>query len=357
MGEFQIGVRNNTQSWRELLVDAKSRGPAIAPEVAVGGGVLSEASRMSSECWCYTTDEGYLLPTLVSASQLRRKLACESGDVIVAYFGAESEVVKRAKEAAKNEDIMMLVLPSSAIEDSPIITARLYLGRILDKKYSFITYLDGDTQVVDAVDALARAVPRSGGILATPDIMAIMIGDQRPQWRDRPAYFRRIGLSDECHGRYFNSGVLKTSRSDWEVISKECLSLLRTSASDDFAFKDQDALNIVLKGNQQLISLRWNWPAFLLATGIDEFVSPHIVHYMSRPRPWDGPFPPWGKSGNVFYSDFVKKYPALSALYRPLGGGRYIRYQAQQMFKGLTEGYGGAAVRERIKSYERNALL
>jgi transposase-like protein len=37
---FQVGVRESAQSWRELLVDLKSRGLSIAPEVAVGDGAL-----------------------------------------------------------------------------------------------------------------------------------------------------------------------------------------------------------------------------------------------------------------------------------------------------------------------------
>src|SRR5690606_12696032 len=37
---FQVGVRESTQSWRELLVDCKARGLSIAPRVAVGDGAL-----------------------------------------------------------------------------------------------------------------------------------------------------------------------------------------------------------------------------------------------------------------------------------------------------------------------------
>ncbi len=37
---FQIGVREGAQSWRELLVDVKRRGLAIAPEIAVGDDAL-----------------------------------------------------------------------------------------------------------------------------------------------------------------------------------------------------------------------------------------------------------------------------------------------------------------------------
>ena len=37
---FHVGIRESAQSWRELLVDIKARGLAIAPEVAVGDGAL-----------------------------------------------------------------------------------------------------------------------------------------------------------------------------------------------------------------------------------------------------------------------------------------------------------------------------
>lgn len=36
----QIVARESAQSWRELLVEAKSRGLQIAPEIAVGDGAL-----------------------------------------------------------------------------------------------------------------------------------------------------------------------------------------------------------------------------------------------------------------------------------------------------------------------------
>ena len=37
---FQVGMRESTQSWRELLVDMKARGLTIAPELAIGDGAL-----------------------------------------------------------------------------------------------------------------------------------------------------------------------------------------------------------------------------------------------------------------------------------------------------------------------------
>ena len=37
---FHVGMRESAQSWRELLVDLKARGLAVAPEMAVGDGAL-----------------------------------------------------------------------------------------------------------------------------------------------------------------------------------------------------------------------------------------------------------------------------------------------------------------------------
>jgi putative transposase len=37
---FHVGTRESAQSWRELLVDLKARGLAVAPEMAIGDGAL-----------------------------------------------------------------------------------------------------------------------------------------------------------------------------------------------------------------------------------------------------------------------------------------------------------------------------
>jgi putative transposase len=60
---FKTGMRESTQSWKELLVDLKSRGLSIAPEIAVGDGALGfwraldEAfpSTRHQRCWVHKT--------------------------------------------------------------------------------------------------------------------------------------------------------------------------------------------------------------------------------------------------------------------------------------------------------------
>jgi transposase-like protein len=60
---FQVGVRESAQSWRELLVDLKARGLAIAPELATGDGALGFWTALEAifpttrhqRCWVHKT--------------------------------------------------------------------------------------------------------------------------------------------------------------------------------------------------------------------------------------------------------------------------------------------------------------
>jgi transposase-like protein len=60
---FQVGLRESSQSWRELLVDLKARGLAVAPELATGDGALGFwkaleevfPSTRHQRCWVHKT--------------------------------------------------------------------------------------------------------------------------------------------------------------------------------------------------------------------------------------------------------------------------------------------------------------
>ena len=60
---FQTGMRENAQSWRELLVDLKARGLSIAPELAIGDGALGLWNALDEalpttrhqRCWLHKT--------------------------------------------------------------------------------------------------------------------------------------------------------------------------------------------------------------------------------------------------------------------------------------------------------------
>jgi len=60
---FQVGVRESTQSWRELLVDIKARGLSVPPQIAVGDGAMGFWKALDEvfpgtrhqRCWVHKT--------------------------------------------------------------------------------------------------------------------------------------------------------------------------------------------------------------------------------------------------------------------------------------------------------------
>jgi len=78
---FQVGVRESAQSWRELLVEVKSRGLTIAPEIAVGDGALGFWKALDEvfpgtrhqRCWVHKT-ANVLNKVTLSVQKLKKDL-------------------------------------------------------------------------------------------------------------------------------------------------------------------------------------------------------------------------------------------------------------------------------------------
>ena len=81
---FQVGVRESAQSWHELLVETKSRGLKIAPEIAVGDGALGFWKALDEvfpatrhqRCWVHKT-ANILNKVALSVQANMKKDLCE----------------------------------------------------------------------------------------------------------------------------------------------------------------------------------------------------------------------------------------------------------------------------------------
>ena len=79
---FQVGVRESAQSWRELLVEVKSRGLTIAPEIAVGDGALGLWKALDEvfpgtrhqRCWVHKTANVLNKVTLSVQTNMKKDL-------------------------------------------------------------------------------------------------------------------------------------------------------------------------------------------------------------------------------------------------------------------------------------------
>jgi lipopolysaccharide biosynthesis glycosyltransferase len=118
-------------------------------------------------------------------------------------------------------------------------------------------------------------------------------------------------------------------------------------------------LNLIFGSDYLTMSFRWNFPIFFLSYGFQNLIRPQIYHFMSNPRPWNGPFEPWGVEFCAPYVELVRKYPDVARFLGKFGLLRTLRYEAQYQMKLLLEGsiWRSQEMRERVLRVEQDAAF
>ena len=311
----------------------------------------------ANKCLCYTSDRAYALPTVLSAAQARRHLSAQT-DVVIVLVGAAPDEYEALAEACVSVDVVLVSVPRDAIDNMPMVLARHFLDRILDLRYRRVTYIDGDTQVHGSLDALLNTEPAPGRVIATPDPMVLMIDKPGPAWASRRRYFASIGIGPQEMRRYVNAGMFSARRDDLAAIGPECRRLT-LQAGKRFKFSEQDAFNVLLGPSIDHASLRWNYPAFFSNFKFGDLVEPRVRHFMSNPRPWQGPFAPWGREGYTPYDELLRSQPQLARFHAPFTKLQTLRYVMQQRFKRVVEpwSWDRSDVRAHIQRIESSAIV
>lgn len=317
----------------------------------------SGAGSMRRACFCYTTNTNYMGATVLSAVQARLNVPTARADVAILFLGADDARARGFADLCGRHGILFQVITPQGIDDLPIHFARHFLDRFLPPEITDIVHVDGDTQIAGPLEPLLDIPLAPGRVLAVPDPMSVMIHHPSRAWRARRAYFRSIGIAEDRLDRYCNSGVFRIARTDAGAVGRECVRLCRERGAA-LRFSEQDALNIAFGSAIDLISFRWNFPAFFLNGSYDAVIAPHVIHYMSNPRPWQGAFLPWGRPAHRVYREMAQNHPELAGLLQPLRGWPALRYRAQQRAKHLIESrtWTRLPVRERVARFEREAM-
>ena len=287
---------------------------------------------------CYTASSGYLFQTIVSALQARRHTEDDIA-VYIIFFGpddsAEAEIFGRI--CAEN-DIVLTTVSAELLGGLQPNYGRLFLDQILPPEVEEYLYLDGDTQILGDITPLVRATAPEGGILAARDPMVFIREINRHLGGQIDAWWNGSSIPDRLRGDYVNSGVMRVSRSALPDLRAACLLVALGPGGSEMKFSDQDAINLAADGRVGVLSMRWNYPGFLLDTQIADLVPPRIVHFMSNPRPWNAPFRPWGRAFYQPYEELVSRYPETDPYWTRFTGLRRYRYVLQQLGKRLVEG-------------------
>jgi lipopolysaccharide biosynthesis glycosyltransferase len=282
-------------------------------------------------CVCYVIDEGYLLPTLVSARQARANVSPEVADVAIVCVGPATARTEAAAAAAARLGLKFLQASKNDIGRLHVMFGRFFLCDLMPAQYRRILYIDGDTQVRRSLDPLFRTSIPSGGFLACRDPSMLFARRDAGLKRRMLEHHARIGLAAAPED-YCNSGVLLFERDGWREIAAACVAIYR-ERGEAFIHPDQDALNLAAAPRCTLISNRWNFPGFLIGSTAETETQPHIYHFMSNPRPWTVAAQPWGEAWRTPYRQLIVDFPELAFL-KPASSAAYkVRYQLQQLLK------------------------
>ena len=277
---------------------------------------------MIPECAvCYVADTNFTLPTLVSATGLRKFVPAEKAAVYVFLIDDDARVPDLSRFLAPFH-IRVVSMSSSAYSNfnpdqfNPSHVSAAALGRfslegLLPDKHRRIVYLDGDTWMRRDPSALLEASITEGKIAAVEDMTYFRYRSPTPFGRTVREYFARLGLSRR--NGYFNSGVLAASRPTWRSIMADAHKFF---AANTAACKnhDQSALNVVAHDRRVRLSLQWNFQTSFRYLGIEDRVNPSVYHFTRWPKPWMGECEPW----TDIYKSYTKAIHPFAPLKLPL---------------------------------------
>ena len=311
---------------------------------------------MIERCACFPTDMGYLFPTVLAALQARKFLDHDVADVIIILVGSDFEKNESVAKICERNQIIFKCVGKEALAGFSAIYARLFLAELLPVNYQRILYMDGDIQITGSLNDLIRTeLPANCDFAAAADPMAIELYEAKSQHAETAAYFEGIGVNSSPGRPYFNSGALLINRAQWGEIGRDAINFLR-NFPEKCIFHDQSALNFAGHSRFAPMSYQWNFPIFFKNCGVEAQISPRIHHFMSKPKPWNGVFPPWNRDFVEPYAKLIAEYPELRGyLKNKFSFWTRMKYLGQQYYKRVGETITWRYSRRRATILEFNA--
>jgi lipopolysaccharide biosynthesis glycosyltransferase len=292
---------------------------------------------MVDRCACFTTDLGYMFPTMLSAIQARKSLDREIADVVILLFDAEPKAAEVFAKICEQNQIILLCFGGQVLRGHTPMYARLFLTELLPETYRRVLYIDGDVQIGGSLnDLIQTELTGNADFAAVPDPMAIWLDQAKSGNPKIQAYFDGLGVNSTRSRPYFNSGVMLINLREWATISRDALGCL-TNTPALCLFQDQSALNFAGHSKFTPMSFRWNFPIFFRNCGVETAIAPRIYHFMSKPKPWDGVFRPWNRRFFEPYGKLIAQYPELRAYTKKLSPKMRRKYFYQQYYKYVVE--------------------
>lgn len=211
-------------------------------------------------------DDGFAMPLAVALySALQNMRAVDRVQIVVADMGIESENRDRISRVVANapfESSLEFVVPDiEAIAGFPTSEwhkvgtyVRLLMGRILPDEWDRVVYLDGDVLVQGDLGRLWERDMNGNIALGVQDFRNPTVM-HRLSLRD--VYLRDLNLNPD--DAYCWVGMMKVDLDAWrdERIGEQCLAFLQ-QYGESAEYKDQDAINGILRGRWGILEPSWH---------------------------------------------------------------------------------------------------
>lgn len=264
----------------------------------------------------FVTDGGFLVPSLVAASQLVNQRIHEIADITIYTVDVDADILSKLR--AGNPHIQFEDLPShlfalpnhvTFFENHVPVTslARLSLQEVMSPAYRNIVYVDGDVQIVGDVRALIRCIVPEGKIMAGRG--SAWLDDGKDENATPRGYLESLG--DVSTADYFNAGILAFSAETWKDKAPRALNFFFENSAACIRH-DQSALNAVFKGNVVHFPPKYNFHSKYTELGVQRKYQPAIIHFTGPNKPWGRPALPWWGQFRKSYRDMIRQQPYLS---------------------------------------------
>ena len=266
----------------------------------------------------FVTDRGFLVPSLVAATQLVEFGHLNQADIVIYTIDIDESVLSYLKSKYENR-IRFEALAARSFMPSETVRffanhvpkaalARLALHDAIDKRYEDVVYLDGDIQVMRPLTRLLDYSVPEGKILAGRG--SAWLDKYAPDDKATPdGYLESLGgVAPED---YFNSGVLAFRRSTWEVEAPRALSFFMEH-SDICIRHDQSALNAIFLGRVMHFAPAYNFHRAYSSLFLQDVYTPTMIHFTGSDKPWNSQALPWGGQFIGIYRIFMQMHPELA---------------------------------------------
>jgi lipopolysaccharide biosynthesis glycosyltransferase len=274
---------------------------------------------LKSKLVVLVTDRGFLVPSLLVATQLVGFGHLSQTDIVIYTIDVDDSVLSCLKRKYENRIRFESLatrsfMPSETVgffaNHVPKATlARLALHEVIDKRYQDIVYIDGDIQVVRPITGLLDYSVPEGKILAGRG--SAWLDKYAPDSKATPdGYLESLGgVAPED---YFNAGVLAFRRSTWEVEAPRALSFFMQHAGICLRH-DQSALNAIFLGRVLHFAPAYNFHGAYSDLLLQNVYSPAMIHFTGPNKPWNSQALPWGGQYIGKYRNFMRMHPELAS--------------------------------------------